>query len=82
MQAFFASGHAIDLVLLVLLAEGLLLWRRGRAAPASIALALLPGALVLIGARAALTGAAWPAVAVPLLLSLPIHLADIRRRQW
>ena len=40
MAGFFSSGHAVDLVLLVLLVEGLILWRRGKARPLSILFAL------------------------------------------
>lgn len=50
-------------------------WRAGDAA-----LRLLPGALMILALRAALTGAAWPWVAAPLALSFPVHLADLRRR--
>jgi hypothetical protein len=50
-------------------------WRAGDAA-----LRLLPGALMIVALRAALTGAGWPAVALPVALSFPIHLADLRRR--
>ncbi len=82
MQAFFDSGRAVDLVLLIMLAEGVYLWSRKRARAADIMLALLPGALILLGVRAALTGGAWWQVALPLALSLPVHLADIRRRHW
>lgn len=82
MQAFFESGRAIDLVLLIMLAEGVFLWFRRRASALDILLALLPGALILLGVRAALTGADWPLIALPLALSWPVHLADIRRRHW
>jgi hypothetical protein len=81
-DGFFASGRAIDLVLAVLVLEALWLWRRGRAPLGDIVRALLPGAFLLLAVRAALTGAPWPLVALPLLLSLPAHLADIRRRRW
>jgi hypothetical protein len=82
MQGIFDSGRAVDLVLLIMLAEGMLLWSRKRAGAVDIALALLPGALILLGVRAALTGAAWPMIALPIALSWPIHLLDIRRRHW
>jgi heme A synthase len=82
MDGLIRSGHAIDLILVVMLIEALLFWRRGRASPMDIALALLPGALILLGARAALVGAPWPLIALPLALSFPVHLADIRRRGW
>ena len=75
--ALFASGHAVDIVLGVLALEaGWLVWRGRRDALS----ALLPGALILLALRAALTGAPWWAVAGWLMLSLPAHLYDLRRR--
>lgn len=50
-------------------------WRGGDAA-----LRLLPGALMLLALRAALTGAGWPWIALALAASFPAHLADIARR--
>lgn len=82
MQAFFDKGTAVDLVLLIMLAEGLYLWFRKRAGAIDIMLALLPGVLILLGVRAALTGAGWLLVALPLALSWPVHIADLRRRRW
>lgn len=82
MATFFASGRAVDVVLLVLLLEALLLWRRGRATPLDILCALGPAALILLGLRGALTGAAWPLIAGPLALSFPLHLLDLHRRGW
>jgi len=82
MEAFFQSGRAIDLVLLIMLAEGFYLWSRRRAGALDIAFALLPGALILLGVRAALTGAPWQLIALPIALSWPVHIADIRRRRW
>ncbi len=77
MDRFFASGHAVDVVLAVLAVEAGWLWSRGRR---DIIAALVPGALILIGLRAALTGAEWPVVALWLALSFPAHLFDLRRR--
>ncbi len=79
MQAFFASGHAVDVVLLVLAGEAIWLRLRGRAS-VDIAAALLPAVLMMLGLRAALTGMAWPFVALPLMLSFPVHLYDLHRR--
>ncbi|MEG3165492.1 hypothetical protein U1701_12890 [Sphingomonas sp. PB2P19] len=42
-------------------------------------LRLGPGVLMLIAVRAALIGLAWPWIALPLLLSFPVHLADLAR---
>lgn len=81
MAWFFGSGHAVDLVLLVLAGE--LAWlTRARGWPvAEAALRLLPGALMLLALRAALTGAGWPLVAGALALSFPAHVADLARRR-
>jgi len=75
----FASGHAADLILAVLAIEAVLLIRRG-AAPLAALLALGPAVLIVLGLRAALTGAPWPWIALPLAASLPVHLADLARR--
>lgn len=77
----FTRGHAADIVLLVLLAEALLLVRAGRA-PGSAFVAVAPGALMMVSLRGALTAQWWPWIALPLALSGPAHLADLRRRGW
>ena len=78
--AFFASGHAADVVLGVLLLEAAWL-RMGRGWRWSAVAALLgPAALIVLGLRAALTDAAWWWIALPLALSLPLHLMDLRGR--
>jgi hypothetical protein len=82
MDWLIRSGHAVDIILLVMLAEALWLYLRRRIALVDIALALLPGALILLAARAALVGAPWHLIALPLALSFPVHLADMRRRGW
>jgi hypothetical protein len=82
MEWLIRSGHAVDLILVVMLAEGLWLHLRRRVGLMDVALALLPGALILLAARAALTGADWTMIALPLALSFPVHLADLRRRGW
>ncbi|WP_342354863.1 hypothetical protein [Sphingomonas sp. CFBP 13714] len=57
-----------------------LLWlRRQGWSIATAALRLAPGMLMLFALRAALTGLDWPWVAVPLIVSLPVHLADLAR---
>lgn len=79
MAEFFASGRAVDVVLLVLALEfAWLTLRHDRGAEA--AFMLLPAALILLGLRAALTGAPWYWVAIPLTLAFPAHLADLARR--
>lgn len=77
MDAFFASGRAIDFVLLVLGAEFFWLSTRGGWRARDAALRLLPGALLLLALRAAVTGADWRWTALFVSLSLPAHLADL-----
>ncbi len=80
MSWLFASGHAVDLVLLFMLIEAIwLVTRRWQAL--TIVLMLAPGALMLVALRAALTGMPWYLIALPLTVSLPLHLADLRHRR-
>jgi len=86
LKAFFASGHAVDLVLLVIAAEFVFLsTRRQRFGhrPAMIdrVLAFAPGVCLLLALRAALTGAGWVWVAAALAASFPFHIADLVRRR-
>lgn len=79
MVEFFASGRAVDVVLAVILIETVyLLWRGWRVS--DLALLLLPAVLMLLALRAALVGADWIWIALPLALSFPVHLADLSRR--
>jgi multisubunit Na+/H+ antiporter MnhE subunit len=80
MSGWFESGRVADLILLVLLAEAAWLILARRMAPGEVLLALAPGAFLVLALRAALTGADWPYVALPLALSFPVHLADLARR--
>ena len=84
MQRFFSSGHAVDLVLLVIAAEYAFLSlrrprRRGKAVDR--VLTLVPGICLLLALRVALTGGSWPLVAAALALSFPFHIADVVRRR-
>lgn len=80
MNWLFASGHAVDVVLVVIALE--LGWLIGAARwrPTQAMLRLAPGALILIALRGALTGADWRWIALPLLASFPVHVADLMRR--
>lgn len=78
-RALFASGHMVDLVLAVLAAEFVWLVLRGNRA-LDVGLGLGAAVLMMLALRAALTGAAWPWIALPLVLSFPLHLADLGRR--
>lgn len=80
MASLFASGHAADVILAVLGAEAAWLrWRCGWGWGQVLGL-LGPAALIVLGLRAALTGAAWWWIALPLAASLPLHLMDLRSR--
>ena len=80
MADFFASGHAAYLILGVLLIEAAWL-RLGRGwSWAALAGLLGPAALIVLGLRAALVGADWWMVALPLAASLPLHLMDLAAR--
>ena len=46
---------------------------------ATAGLRLAPGMLMLFALRAALIGLDWRWIAVPLIVSLPVHLADLAR---
>lgn len=78
-RALFESGHVVDLVLAVLAAEFVWLVLRGNKA-LDVGLGLGAAVLMMLALRSALTGAAWPWIALPLLLSFPLHLADLGRR--
>lgn len=79
-EILFEHGHAADVILGVLAIEAVWLrdWRRW-SWRAIIGL-LGPAALIVLGLRAALVGAEWWWVAVPLAASLPLHLMDLRSR--
>ena len=80
MEHFFASGRAVDVVLVVLVVEALWLRLRGQKW-SDIIPALLPAIFMMLGLRAALTGMAWPFVSIPLALAFPVHLYDLHRRK-
>lgn len=81
MEAFVASGAIADVVLAFIAIEAiaLIVWRGTKSAVTTIA-ALLPGAILVLALRAALTDAGPLWVAGLLLLSLPAHLLDLRLR--
>lgn len=81
MSGLFASGHAVDIVLAVMLIECIVLARRGRAKLTTIVLAILPGALILLALRVALTGGDWWLIALFLAAAFPVQIADLRRRR-
>lgn len=81
MDALFASGLIADLVIAVLAAEAAAaLWLRGWPGAQPVLRALLPGVLLALALRAALTDAHWGWVALWLTAALPAHLLDLRAR--
>lgn len=85
MSQLFASGRIADLVLLVLVLEGLalaVLGARGRRVPplGAVLPFLVAGGFFALALRGALVGAAWPWIAAALLGALGAHLADLARR--
>lgn len=77
----FARGHAADVVLAVMVLEwiGLVAWA-GWDKRLTL-FRLLPGALMILALRGALTGADWQWIALPLLLSFPVHIIDLMATQ-
>lgn len=78
MPGLFASGIAADIILLVIAVEALWLKLRERWLLIAIVCRVMPGAMMMLALRAALTGQGWMWIAVPLTLSFPFHLADLR----
>jgi hypothetical protein len=78
--AFFASGHAVDVVLAFMALEAVIIIARGRPV-LTVVLTIVPGAAMMLALRAAMTGASWQWIAVWLTVSLPLHLADLRHRR-
>ena len=78
-EAFFSSGLAADAVIFVLVMEALWLTRKGWSL-VRLAKVLGPAVLIVLGVRAALIGAPWYWVALPLAASFPLHVMDLRDR--
>jgi hypothetical protein len=80
LESLFTSGHAVDLVLAFMAVEAVVLILMKRRA-VTVALTILPGAVMMLALRAAITGGGWQWVAIWLTVSLPLHLADLRHRR-
>jgi len=80
MSGFFASGHAVDLILVIMAVEAGVLRVKRRMTLYALLLVFGPGVCILLAARAALVGASWPWIALALAASFPLHLLDLRRR--
>jgi hypothetical protein len=84
-DALFAGGRVIDLILVLMAIEGLALWwlyrRTGLGiAPGRLWPNLLAGGFLMLALRAALTGSGSVAIASWLLLGLIGHLVDLALR--
>ncbi len=85
MGPLFETGRIVDLILLLTLAEGLLLWllyaAKGKGLPPlRVGLMLLPGIFLLLALRFALTDAWWGLIAAALAAALLAHLGDLALR--
>lgn len=80
MDSFFTSGHAVDFVIAFMVVEATILILMKRRA-LTVIITILPGAVMMLALRAAITGAGWQWVAIWLAVSLPLHLADLRHRK-
>jgi hypothetical protein len=85
MQQLVVSGRIVDLILLLVVLEvvvlGYIRARRGSGiAWRSLLPNLFAGAALLLALRAAITGAAWPWIALWLAVAGLAHLADLRTR--
>lgn len=85
MLEFFSGPHVVDLVLGLMLLEGLalVLYHRktGRGIPTGDLLVnFLAGFVLLVTVRLAVSGAAWWWIVLGITASLPVHLLDLWRR--
>jgi hypothetical protein len=80
MSGFFSSGHAVDLILVIMGLEAGWLLASRRMDPWRLILLFGPGICILLAARAALVGADWRWIALALAASFPLHLLDLRYR--
>lgn len=85
MGALFESGHVVDVIIGLVVVEGLVLALFYQRRHRGISLGdlwpnLLSGAGLLMALRAALTGSSWQAIAPWLIVALAAHLIDLRRR--
>lgn len=81
MGAFFYSGIAVDFVLAIMALEGLILVLWAGKPAVDVLCMILPGGFLLLALQASLMGAGWAWICLWIVLSLPMHLADLWRRQ-
>lgn len=85
MNDLFASGHAADLVLAVLVIEAIVLSvshaRSGAGPPPRVFAPMIgAGVLLVLALRCALTGAPWPWIALLLSGGGAVHAVDLWQR--
>jgi hypothetical protein len=85
MTDLFATGRIVDLIIGLVVLEGVALVAANRLGlPVPNPRVLLPtlasGVLLLLALRAAIADLPWPFIATPLTLSLASHLADLLGR--
>jgi hypothetical protein len=85
MAELFASGHLVDLILVVVVIEAVALlvcWHRARRgiAPFDLLPNLCAGAFLLLALRATLAGSGWMIASGCLAVAGLAHLIDICRR--
>ena len=86
LEALFASGRIADVVLAVLVLEGLIIHFHHRLTARGPSLGrvmpfLVAGGCLLLAWRTAAAGLAWPLPAVLLLAAGAAHLVDLLRRR-
>ena len=85
MADLFASGHLVDLILVLVIVEAaalLLYWARARRgiAPLDLLPNLCAGAFLLLALRATLAGGGWMIASLWLAAAGLAHLTDVSRR--
>ena len=85
MTAWIASGRVLDFIIVGMALEGAVfvaVWRTGRRGvpPGALLPNLFSGICILLAMRAALAGAWWGWISLPLLGALLFHVMDLRRR--
>lgn len=85
MEALFASGRIIDLILLLVVVEAAVLaaWPRlrGSMTMVDVAALLAPGVMLMLAVRAALSGAPYTITAAVLAAAFAFHILDVARRR-
>lgn len=85
MEALFASGRIIDLILLLVVVEAAVLAvfprLRGAMTILDVAALLAPGVMLMLAVRAALVGAPYTITAAVLAAAFAFHILDVARRR-